>query len=64
MVDSATEIPYLAPVAVCPTQENVPLKAIEFFLQFRITDPVPFVRTIAASNFDLVLFSAVQGAIR
>ncbi|MBA3610901.1 MAG: SPFH domain-containing protein, partial [Rubrobacter sp.] len=27
VVDTATEIPYLAPVAVCPTQENVPLKA-------------------------------------
>jgi regulator of protease activity HflC (stomatin/prohibitin superfamily) len=64
VVDTATEIPYLAPVAVCPTQENVPLKAIEFFLKFRITDPVAFVRTIGASNFDLVLSSAVQDAIR
>lgn len=24
VVDTATEIPYLAPVAVCPTRENVP----------------------------------------
>jgi regulator of protease activity HflC (stomatin/prohibitin superfamily) len=64
VVDTATEIPYLAPVAVCPTQENVPLKAIEFFLKFRITNPVPFVRAIGASNFDLVLSSAVQDAIR
>lgn len=64
VVDTATEIPYLAPVAVCPTQENVPLKAIEFFLKFRIVDPVAFVRTIGASNFDLVLSSAVQDAIR
>ena len=64
VVDTATEIPYLAPVAVCPTQENVPLKAIEFFLKFRITDPIAFVRTIGASNFDLVLSSAVQDAIR
>jgi regulator of protease activity HflC (stomatin/prohibitin superfamily) len=64
VVDTATEIPYLAPVAVCPTRENVPLKAIEFFLKFRITDPVAFVRTIGASNFDLVLSSAVQDAIR
>ena len=31
VVDTATEIPYLVPVAVCPTRENVPLKAIEFF---------------------------------
>jgi regulator of protease activity HflC (stomatin/prohibitin superfamily) len=62
VVDTATEIPYLAPVAVCPTQENVPLKAIEFFLKFRITDPIAFVRTIGASN--LVLSSAVQDAIR
>jgi regulator of protease activity HflC (stomatin/prohibitin superfamily) len=64
VVDTATEIPYLAPVAVCPTRENVPLKAIEFFLKFRIIEPVAFVRTIGASNFDLVLSSAVQDAIR
>src|SRR5918997_2302886 len=64
VVDTATEIPYLAPVAVCPTQENVPLKAIEFFLKFRIVDPIAFVRVIGASNFDLVLSSAVQDAIR
>ena len=64
VVDTATEIPYLAPVAVCPTQENVPLKAIEFFLKFRIQEPIAFVRTIGASNFDLVLSSAVQDAIR
>ena len=64
VVDTATEIPYLAPVAVCPTQENVPLKAIEFFLKFRIIAPIDFVRTIGASNFDLVLSSAVQDAIR
>ena len=64
VVDTATEIPYLAPVAVCPTRENVPLKAIEFFLKFRIVDPLAFVRTIGASNFDLVLSSAVQDAIR
>jgi regulator of protease activity HflC (stomatin/prohibitin superfamily) len=63
VVDTATEIPYLAPVAVCPTQENVPLKAIEFFLKFRIQGPIDFVRTIGASNFDLVLSSAVQDAI-
>jgi regulator of protease activity HflC (stomatin/prohibitin superfamily) len=42
----------------------VPLKAIEFFLKFRITAPIDFVRTIGASNFDLVLSSAVQDAIR
>src|ERR671917_1354764 len=64
VVDTATEIPYLAPVAVCPTQENVPLKAIEFFLKFRIVEPVAFVRIIGASNFDMVLSSAVQDAIR
>jgi regulator of protease activity HflC (stomatin/prohibitin superfamily) len=64
VVDTATEIPYLAPVAVCPTRENVPLKAIEFFLKFRIVDPLAFVRVIGASNFDLVLSSAVQDAIR
>lgn len=64
VVDTATEIPYLAPVAVCPTQENVPLKAIEFFLKFRIIEPVAFVRIIGASNFDMVLSSAVQDAIR
>lgn len=64
VVDTATEIPYLAPVAVCPTRENVPLKSIEFFLKFRITEPVAFVRSIGASNFDMVLSSAVQDAIR
>lgn len=64
VVDTSTEIPYTAPIAACPTAENVPLKSIEFFLKFRIVDPVAFVRTIGASNFDLVLSSAVQDAIR
>ncbi|MGW0732926.1 SPFH domain-containing protein [Streptomyces sp. NPDC002851] len=64
VVDVATEIPYSAPVMACPTQENVPLRSIEFFLKFRITDAVHFVRTIGAGNFDLVLSSAVQDAIR
>ncbi|MFW5417034.1 SPFH domain-containing protein [Nocardiopsis sp. CNT-189] len=64
VVDVSTEIPYTAPVLACPTQENVPLKSIEFFLKFRIVDAVAFVRTIGASNFDLVLASAVQDAIR
>jgi regulator of protease activity HflC (stomatin/prohibitin superfamily) len=64
VVDTSTEIPYLAPVVACPTQENVPLKAIEFFLKFRIEDPLAFVRTLGASNFDMVLSSAVQDAIR
>ncbi len=64
IVDISTEIPYTAPVLACPTQENVPLKSIEFFLKFRITDAVAFVRTIGASNFDLVLSNAVQDAIR
>lgn len=64
IVDTSTEIPYSAPVLSSPTQENVPLKSIEFFLKFRIVDPVRFVRHIGASNFDLVLSSAVQDAIR
>lgn len=64
VVDTSTEIPYTAPVAACPTAENVPLKSIEFFLKFRIVDPVALVRTIGAGNFDLVLSSAVQDAIR
>ncbi|MDI3420021.1 SPFH domain-containing protein [Streptomyces luteolus] len=64
VVDVATEIPYSAPVMACPTRENVPLRSIEFFLKFRITDAVHFVRTIGAGNFDLVLSSAVQDAIR
>ncbi|MDM8532179.1 SPFH domain-containing protein [Anaerolineales bacterium HSG25] len=64
IVDTSTEIPYTAPVLACPTQENVPLKSIEFFLKFRIIDPVNFVRKIGASNFDVVLSSAVQDAIR
>jgi regulator of protease activity HflC (stomatin/prohibitin superfamily) len=64
IVDIATEIPYTAPVLACPTQENVPLKSIEFFLKFRIVDPIAFVRNLGASNFDIVLSSAVQDAIR
>ncbi|MDT0330840.1 SPFH domain-containing protein [Nocardiopsis lambiniae] len=64
VVDTSTEIPYTAPVVACPTRENVPLKSIEFFLKFRIDDPQRFVLTIGASNFDLVLSSAVQDAIR
>ncbi|TQN32310.1 regulator of protease activity HflC (stomatin/prohibitin superfamily) [Haloactinospora alba] len=64
VVDISTEVPYTAPVLACPTHENVPLKSIEFFLKFRITDAVAFVRTIGASNFDLVLSNAVQDAIR
>ena len=64
IVDTSTEIPYTAPVLACPTKENVPLKSIEFFLKFRIVDPILFVRNIGASNFDLVLSSAVQDAIR
>ncbi len=64
IVDTSTEIPYTAPVLASPTRENVPLKSIEFFLKFRIVDPVAFVRRIGASNFDVVLSSVVQDAIR
>jgi len=64
IVDTSTEIPYTAPVLACPTRESVPLKSIEFFLKFRIVDPVLFVRHIGAGNFDLVLSSVVQDAIR
>ncbi len=64
IVDTSTEIPYTAPVLASPTRENVPLKSIEFFLKFKIADPVKFVRTIGATNFDAVLSSAVQDAIR
>ncbi|MGW8377498.1 SPFH domain-containing protein [Streptomyces sp. ODS28] len=64
VVDVATENPYSAPVVACPTRESVPLRSIEFFLKFRITDAVLFVRSIGAGNFDLVLSSAVQDAIR
>ena len=64
IVDTSTEIPYTAPVLSSPTAENVPLKSIEFFLKFRIVNPVLFVRKIGASNFDIVLSSAVQDAIR
>jgi regulator of protease activity HflC (stomatin/prohibitin superfamily) len=64
IVDTSTEIPYTAPVLSSPTRENVPLKSIEFFLKFRIIEPVKFVQRIGASNFDVVLNSAVQDAIR
>ena len=64
VVDVTTEIPYTAPVLSSPTQENVPLKSIEFFLRFRIVDAIRFVQTIGAGNFDLVLSNSVQDAIR
>jgi regulator of protease activity HflC (stomatin/prohibitin superfamily) len=64
VVDTSTEIPYTAPVLSSPTRENVPLKSIEFFLKFRIIDPIKCVQRIGASNFDIVLSSAVQDAIR
>ncbi len=64
IVDTSTEIPYTAPVLSSPTHENVPLKSIEFFLKFKIEDPIAFVRNIGASNFDMLLSSAVQDAIR
>ncbi len=64
IVDTSTEIPYTAPVLASPTRDNVPLKSIEFFLKFQIVDPVLFVRCIGASNFDIVLSSVVQDAIR
>ena len=64
IVDTSTEIPYSAPVLSSPTRENVPLKSIEFFLKFRIVDPERFVRHIGAGNYDIVLSSAVQDAIR
>ncbi len=64
IVDTSTEFPYTAPVLASPTRENVPLKSIEFFLKFRIVDPIRFVRHIGASNFDAVLRSVVQDAIR
>ncbi|MBI1294531.1 SPFH domain-containing protein [bacterium] len=64
IVDTSTEFPYTAPVLASPTRENVPLKSIEFFLQFRIVDPIRFVRHIGATNFDGVLSSVVQDAIR
>lgn len=64
IVDTSTEFPYTAPVLASPTRENIPLKSIEFFLKFRIEDPVRFVRNIGAGNFDVVLSSVVQDAIR
>ncbi len=64
IVDTSTEFPYTAPVLASPTAESVPLKSIEFFLKFRIVDPVRFVRNIGASNFDAVLSNVVQDAIR
>lgn len=64
VVDVTTEIPYSAPVLSSPTNENVPLKSIEFFLRFRILDAIKFVQTIGAGNFDLVLSNSVQDAIR
>jgi regulator of protease activity HflC (stomatin/prohibitin superfamily) len=64
IVNTSTEIPYTAPILSSPTKENVPLKSIEFFLRFKIENPVLFVRNIGAGNFDAVLSSSVQDAIR
>jgi regulator of protease activity HflC (stomatin/prohibitin superfamily) len=64
IVDTSTEFPYTAPVLASPTRESIPLKSIEFFLKFRIEDPIRFVRNIGASNFDVVLSNVVQDAIR
>lgn len=64
IVNTSTEIPYTAPVLSSPTKENVPLKSIEFFLRFKIENPILFVRNIGAGNFDAVLSSSVQDAIR
>ncbi len=64
IVDTSTEILYTAPALSSPARENVPLKSIEFFLKFRIVGPALFVHHIGASNFDVVLSSAVRDAIR
>ena len=57
------EIPYDAPVLEAPTADNV-RAAVDVLLTFTITDPFQFVYSIAADDFDLVLQSACQDALR
>jgi regulator of protease activity HflC (stomatin/prohibitin superfamily) len=57
------EIPYDAPVLEAPTADNV-RAAVDVLVTFTITDPYQFVYNIAADDFDLVLQSACQDALR
>ncbi|HET9223214.1 MAG TPA: SPFH domain-containing protein [Roseiflexaceae bacterium] len=57
------EIPYDAPVLEAPTADNV-RAAVDVLVTFMITDPYQFVYSIAADDFDLVLQSACQDALR
>jgi regulator of protease activity HflC (stomatin/prohibitin superfamily) len=57
------EIPYDVPVLEAPTADNV-RAAVDVLVTFTITDPYQFVYNIAADDFDLVLQSACQDALR
>lgn len=57
------EIPYDAPVLEAPTADNV-RAAVDVLVTFMIADPYQFVYSIAADDFDLVLQSACQDALR
>jgi regulator of protease activity HflC (stomatin/prohibitin superfamily) len=57
------EIPYDVPVLEAPTADNV-RAAVDVLVTFTIADPYQFVYSIAADDFDLVLQSACQDALR
>jgi regulator of protease activity HflC (stomatin/prohibitin superfamily) len=57
------EIPYDVPVLEAPTADNV-RAAVDVLVTFTIVDPYQFVYSIAADDFDLVLQSACQDALR
>lgn len=57
------EIPYDVPVIEAPCADNV-RAAVDVLVTFVITDPYKFVYSITADDFDLVLQSACQEAVR
>lgn len=57
------EVPYDVPVLEAPTADNI-RAAVDTLVTFVITDPYQFVYNIAADDFDLVLQSVCQEALR
>ncbi|NTU83959.1 MAG: SPFH domain-containing protein, partial [Chloroflexales bacterium] len=57
------EVPYDVPVLEAPTADNI-RAAVDTLVTFVITDPYQFVFNIAADDFDLVLQSICQEALR
>lgn len=57
------EVPYDVPVLEAPTADNI-RAAVDTLVTFVIADPYQFVYNIAADDFDLVLQSVCQEALR